>query len=217
MPTKRNPYSPEWFVYTGDPTTFDYITQYLREHGERQQDALMTDQRLSDRSDLVTLRSINLADKQVLERAAAGPLQPRFRDYLGRYSGGPIHHFEKRKPDAAYPKIVLLASNTLSYQDLIRKVATIEHLHPKSKYIIADNALSEVVDAMISRGFIHEVGIYGGNFGDDRNESTVYKIIRGAIQRNVSVVSMDEGAKHAINALNGGAPRQGQRRARVAA
>ncbi len=201
------PFRPEWFVYTNDPATFDHITGFLRASGERQDDALMTDQRVSDRSDLVTLRAIKAADKQTLDKAAIGQLKLVFQIYLRQYPGGPIQHFESQRKDAQGPKIVLLVSNTLTEAELRRKALDLKKEHPTIEYVLADEDMVGVVDAMINRGFVNEVGLFGGDLGKDNMHSLAYQVVETARKRSVSVRSMDEAAAKAISAWNGSSTR----------
>lgn len=201
------PFRPEWFVYTNDPATFDHITGFLRASGERQDDALMTDQRVSDRSDLVILRAITIADKHTLDKSAIGQLKLVFQIYLRQYPGGPIQHFESQRKDAQGPKIVLLVSNTLTEAALRRKALDLKDEHPTIEYVLADKDLVGVVDAMINRGFVNEVGLFGGDLGKDNMLSLAYQVVETARKRSVSVKSMDEAAAKAISAWNGSSTR----------
>lgn len=209
MKKSTQPFLTEWFIYTDHSTTFDHITQYLRDNGDRQGDAHMTGQVVSDLSHPVTLRAINLADKRTLDGASNGPLQLKFKIYIRQYPGGPIQYFEKRKPDIGYPKIVLLVSNILTHDQLVEHAGRLEDEHPKIRYVIAEKDLVGAFDAMIVRGFVDEIGLYGGKLG---LETVAYEMIEIARKRNLPVVAMDTVAVDAVAAL-GGSRKRGRRAA----
>lgn len=207
--------SPEWFVYTADDATFDYITNYLRANGDRQEECLMTEQQVTDQGSPVTLRRITLVDKRTLDSASLR-LSLKFRVYLRLYPDGPIQYFETTRSGIRAKKVVLLASVTLSSDALKEKAVALKKSHPGSEYIVADQDLRGVTYALMNRSFIDEVGIYGDKLMEDgKTNGFVFTTIQTAMNKNINVVSMDTKAKEALAELTMSGDTTGKKKMRA--